>query len=71
MKNSAGSAQDLQSDFISFQNEKYRVAQSGIFKIAIILAIPLWSIWILFDYYFAPNQYIDFVPIRIGGIICL
>lgn len=34
---------------------------------ASVAAIPLWLAWILFDYIFAPNQFLIFLPLRIGG----
>ena len=69
MKNSTGSDHNLQSDFINFQKDKFRSAQNDIFKITCSIAIPVWLIWILFDYYFAYEQYLVFLPIRIGGSV--
>ncbi|PKR79904.1 hypothetical protein CW751_12530 [Brumimicrobium salinarum] len=34
-----------------------------------LMAIPLWLIWIIFDYLFAPEYFYVFLPLRIGGAL--
>lgn len=59
----------IQGDYRIFEQQKFREQQNVIFDITARIAVPIWLIWILFDYYFAPQQYMDFMPVRIGGSV--
>ncbi len=58
---------NLQDTIKTFEQLKFKEQQKSIFEITAKLAIFVWLIWILFDYFFAREYYLQFLPVRIGG----
>lgn len=67
MKNEVHMVSALQGDFAVFGEQKFRHQQRSIFEITCLIAVPVWLFWIFFDYYFAPAQWMVFLPTRIAG----